>query len=136
MPEPSNIPGAPLFDHLLRTESILRGWGSSHALALAGLSHAAYGTDGFDPALLRLEQRDLLRELIGSEAEAIVYLYASCDRSHLGTQLGRIDPVPFRDRFNDQTSDVPAESLKPFMELTFANELDIATHNERFATEV
>lgn len=128
-------PGGSLFDHLVRTERLLRSWGSSEVLALAGLTHAAYGTDGFDRALLRLDQRSVLTELIGPEAEAIVYHYASCDRSHLGTQPGRVDPLSFRDRFGGRTSEVAAESLKPFMELTLANELDLATHNDRFATD-
>jgi hypothetical protein len=128
-------PGGTLFDHLLRTEDLLRSWGADEDLALAGLSHAAYGTDGFARALLRLDERSVLLELIGLEAEAIVYQYASCDRSHLGTRPGQIDPVSFRDRFDGRIGDLPAASLKPFMELTFANELDIAVHNDQFARD-
>ncbi len=39
-------PGGTLLDHLVRTESMLRHWGAPDEVALAGLCHAAYGTDG------------------------------------------------------------------------------------------
>ena len=49
-----------LFDHLERTELLLRRWGCSETVSIAGLCHAAYGTDGFPTALVTLEDRDVL----------------------------------------------------------------------------
>jgi hypothetical protein len=129
-------PGGTLFDHLVRTQAMLRSWCSSEDLALAGLCHAAYGTHGFDAALLSLQERPALCDLIGHEAEALVYLYASCDRVAVYPQLGRQDAVLFRDRFEQTSTELASTSLTEFAELTFANELDIVRHNPVSASQV
>lgn len=117
-------PGGTLLAHLIRTEERLRSWGAPHFVALAGLAHAAYGTDGFPVALFELAEREHLRDLIGDDAEALVYLYCSCDRDLLYPQLGEAR-VTFRNRFTDETQELPIEELRPFLELSFANEIDI-----------
>ena len=122
-------PGGTLLDHLVRTEAMLRSWQASEDLARAGLCHAAYGTDGFGSTLLSLQERPVLCGLIGERAEALVYLYASCDRDDLYPQLGRQYAVRFRDRFERTTTELASTSLVDFVELTFANELDIVCHD-------
>ncbi len=135
-------PGGTLLDHLVRTEAMLRGWGAPDEVALAGLCHAAYGTDGYAPSLLALHRRHVLVDLIGPAAEALVYRYASCDRGYLDAQWGpspRIEPsdqVVFRDRFDGTVTTMTASSLADFFELTFANELDIARHNPEFVAQL
>src|SRR6266508_1075105 len=74
-------PGGDLRSHLLRTHHQLRAWSVPDDVCLAGLTHAAYGTDGFPHPLLSLEARPRLRSLVGDVAEAIVYTYCSCDRA-------------------------------------------------------
>lgn len=113
-----------LLTHLEGTERILRSWGCPEPLVLAGLCHAAYGTDGFPPALLALERRERLRKVIGREAESLVYRYASCDRGFFYPQLGA-GSLTFRDRFTG--AEVPAGPglLGPFADLTVANEYEI-----------
>jgi hypothetical protein len=122
-------PGGTLLDHLVRTEAMLRSWRASEALALAGLCHAAYGTDGFVPTLLSRQERPVLRGLIGESAEALVYLYASCDRADVYPPLGRQSVVRFRDRFEQTCTELASTSLSEFVELTFANEFDIVRHH-------
>jgi len=122
-------PGGSLLDHLVRTEAMLRSWNAPEDLALAGLCHAAYGTYGFDRPLLTLEERPALCALIGEKAETLVYLYASCDRDSVYPRLGRGAAVWFRDRFELTTTELASTSLTEFVELTFANELDIVRHN-------
>ena len=121
-------PGGNLFDHLNRTAATLRTWEASETVVLAGLCHATYGTDGFAIALLDPSHRNDLREILGDDAEALVYLYGSCDRSFKGTL-----PEPgrhlFRDRFTDRVSAIAADTMKDFVELTFANELDVERHS-------
>ncbi|TWV52736.1 VOC family protein [Streptomyces misionensis] len=73
-------PGGTLLVHLQRVRELLATWGARPALQLAGLCHACYGTDGFPTALLPPDRRTELAAVIGAEAEAIVHLYASCDR--------------------------------------------------------
>ena len=128
-------PGGTLGAHLLRTYETLRGWGARPALTLAGLCHAAYGTDGFAPSLLALSQRDELRARIGRDAEAIVYVYAICDREPLYAQLGRVAAPAFRDRISGRDFTPTPAMLRDIVELTFANELDLVQISPEFAAE-
>jgi hypothetical protein len=115
-----------LLDHLLATEALLRSWGSTETLSRAGLCHAAYGTDGFAPHLLSWRRRPDLAALVGADVEKTVYFYAACDRSVLYPQLPGAGPVHCRDRFLDTTLVPSAAQLTDFVDLTLANELEIA----------
>ena len=119
-----------LLAHLVGVEALTRRWGGSDRLALVALGHATYGTDGFAPHILELSDRPLLAALIGPEAEALVHFYASCDRDHFYPQLE--DPateqsgLEFRDRFTGLVSTPEADALTVFMDLTYANETELA----------
>lgn len=118
-------PGGTLYDHLVRVGGVLAEWEAAEAVRLAGLCHATYGTDGFDQALLDLRDRSVLRDVIGAEAEALVYLYASADRRAVYPRLDGHAPVEFTDRFARQISPVEEPALRAFLEITAANELDV-----------
>ncbi|MER5788029.1 DUF6817 domain-containing protein [Streptomyces sp. NPDC001980] len=118
-------PGGTLLLHLQRVQEQLAAWGARPALRLAGLCHAFYGTDGFPTALLPLGRRTELAAVIGAEAEAIVYLYASCD--HGATYPTLADPdAAARDRFTGAARVPEPQARRDFAELTAANELDLA----------
>jgi hypothetical protein len=87
-------PGGTLLDHLHRVRDLLAGWGAAPDVQLAGLCHAAYGTDGFSTALLRLDERALLADTIGAGTEQLVYWYGCYDRTHVYPQLGE-SPIDF-----------------------------------------
>ncbi|MFD7876700.1 DUF6817 domain-containing protein [Streptomyces sp. NPDC059766] len=124
-------PGGTLLAHLRRVQARLATWQARPALQLAGLCHAFYGTDGFPTALLPLDRRHDLAGLIGAEAEAIVYLYASCDRKATHPALHRAD-ADFHDRFTGRTRVPGPQSRRDFAELSAANELDIAVVDPAF----
>jgi hypothetical protein len=128
-------PGGTLHEHLLRVADLLARWGAMPELVAAGLCHACYGTDGFDHALLPASDRAKLAAVIGDRAEALVYLYGSCDRAAVYPLLAGVGPVPFRDRFTGQTRTRSEADIQAFAELTAANELDIAAHNSAMAAE-
>ncbi|WP_372504797.1 DUF6817 domain-containing protein [Streptomyces telluris] len=122
-------PGGTLLAHLGWVSALLSSWSARPALVSAGLCHAFYGTDGFPVALLDLGRRAELAEAIGTEAEAIVYFYASCDRK--SSYRGLIDDTGlctglFTDRFTGDRTRPSPEACRDFAELTAANELDIA----------
>ena len=127
--------GGTLLDHLHRVRDLLAGWGADVDVQVAGLCHATYGTDGFDPSLLPLADRATLVGLIGERAEALVYLYASCDRSAVYPRIGRDDAVVFRDRFTEAEHAPDVADLRAFLEITAANELDVLAHNESMAAQ-
>ncbi|MFJ1758207.1 DUF6817 domain-containing protein [Kitasatospora sp. NPDC088134] len=118
-------PGGTLLAHLQRVGELLASWGARPALVSAGLCHAFYGTDGFPVALLDLERRAELVEAIGTEAEALVYFYASCDRRSSYRELAD-ERGTFVDRFTGAATRPSLEARRDFAELTAANELDIA----------
>ncbi|MGW5738445.1 MULTISPECIES: DUF6817 domain-containing protein [Streptomyces] len=124
-------PGGTLLAHLERVRRQLAHWHARPALQLAGLCHALYGTDGFAPVLLPLAGRARATAVIGTEAESLVYLYASCDRSTTYRALTDRSPR-FRDRFTGHTFTPTRRRREDFAELTAANELDIARIDEAF----
>jgi hypothetical protein len=123
-------PGGTLLAHLERVDALLGQWGARQVLRSAGLCHAWYGTDGFDPALGKPAVRGELAALIGVDAEQLVYFYASCDRRFTYPQLAHRAGL-FRDRFSGTVLCPPLAMRRDFAELTAANELDIAGVNPR-----
>lgn len=118
--------GGTLMPHLVGTSKLLEEWGNPPALCLAGLVHTAYGTDGFAETFFDpMTQRQDLAAIIGEEAEAITYFYDSCDRKFLYSRVRKGEPVRFRDRYTQQESDPDPALYASFLELTFANELEI-----------
>lgn len=122
-------PGGTLLAHLLRVRDLLARWDYDAEVRLAGLCHAAYGTDGFDVALLPLSDRDRLAAVIGTGAEAIVYFYAGCDRRFSHSKLADIEPL-YRDRFNGVERMPSSRERKAFAAITAANELDLVMVNQ------
>jgi hypothetical protein len=123
-------PGGTLYEHLDRVCTLLASWGADEPLQAAGLCHACYGTDGFAHAILDLTNRDTLIHLIGHDAEALVYLYCSCDRKAVYPLLEGSGAVAVRDRFTGRTHTPTERELRAFLELTAANELDALAHND------
>lgn len=124
-----------LEDHLNKTRDLLSDWAASDELKDAGLYHAAYGTAGFESAMVDTSQRIKVVEIIGERAENIVYTYCACDRTIVWPFVDGSHSVKFRDRFEDQTGLLEGQELKDFCELTIANEVQIAMDNEDFVRE-
>ncbi|WP_229074732.1 DUF6817 domain-containing protein [Actinoplanes sp. DH11] len=116
-------PGGTLYQHLCRVEEQLGELGHGPAVRAAGLTHAAYGTDGFDLALVFWGSRDELRELVGEEAEELVYRYGSCDRERTWPRLPESHEVA--DRFTGEVTKLDGEELTAFIDLSLVNELDV-----------
>lgn len=122
-------PGGTLLSHLVRVEERLTAYGAPEDLRLAGLTHAAYGTDGFATALLTLDERPLLVEAIGPGAEMIVYRYAATDRTAFYRQLGQ-PLVVWSDRFTKAGVTLDPPEVQVILDLTVANELDVLEHSD------
>lgn len=76
--------GSAAFDeHLKGVQAVLRYWGSPKYLTNAGLFHSIYGTEGFQGFSLPLQQRPLIQNLIGPQAEKICFWFCMVDRSTL-----------------------------------------------------
>ena len=126
-------PGGTLLAHLVRVADQLAAWNAADDVVLAGLCHATYGTAGFATALLPVDRRAELVDVIGPAAEAMVYLYAGCDRAATYPLLGGTGPVDMLDRFTGLARSVEPVELRAFMEITVANELDVIGQNADYA---
>jgi hypothetical protein len=126
-------PGGTLLAHVSRVRLRLAAWHAAPEIQAAGLCHAVYGTDGFETSLLSTDQRGILADLIGVQAEELVYLYGSCDRKTTYPRFnGQLDVV-FRDRFTDTAHTPQTAHRQAFAEITAANELDVVAHNPEAA---
>jgi hypothetical protein len=124
-------PGGTLYAHLGRVHDRLGALGHGPDVQLAGLAHAAYGTDGFDLALLPVAERAVLRDLVGERAEALIYLYGACDRSRSWRTLATTRQV--WDRFTGVAEDLGQDQVRPFTDLTIVNELDVVERDPGIA---
>ena len=64
-----------LLHHLVGVSVLLSERGCSDALCVAGLFHSIYGTTHFGPKMIPLDDRDKIKDLIGVEAENLVYQF-------------------------------------------------------------
>lgn len=124
--------GINLHDHLVNTYGLLRDFGNPEAVCLAGLYHAAYGTQGFDQAVFEPSDRTVLAELIGPGAESLVYHYCASDRDHAELSALAGNPRAFRDRFTGTRKTLTHGLACALWEMTLANELEIGTRDRAF----
>lgn len=118
--------------HLRGTESLLREWNAREVLCIAGLYHAVYGTDGYNPALVAVSMRESIRGLLGHEAEELAYLYGACNRSLYYPRIGGESQHVFADRFSNTEYEISQHQLRDLCELILANELEIAQGSADF----
>ncbi|OIQ26530.1 DUF6817 domain-containing protein [uncultured Vibrio sp.] len=121
--------------HLKGTAEVLRNWGSSELLEVAGLFHASYGTAGFNENMVSLNQRQQIARVIGHDEEALVYLYCSCDRDYVFPQFGKAQEIQFKDRFNGSVFSLDHAMTALFCELTVANELELVYSSAEFKSQ-
>lgn len=126
-------PGGTLYAHLIRVFERLAGHGAGTALQHAGLAHAAYGTDGFDVVLFDHRHRQPLQNLLGLEAELMIYRYGDCDRSASWSRLAETRQL--RSRFDGRVETLPAPQLTAFVDLSIVNELDVVEQSPVMAEQ-
>jgi hypothetical protein len=120
-------PGGTLYAHLNRVHDRLLALGQTPDVALAGLGHAVYGTDGFHVTLATLHQRDEMRAIVGADVEAQIYRYAACDRRLTWRSLPRRRAI--WDRFTGLAIEPDDRALAAFADLSIVNELDVCEHD-------
>ena len=90
-----------LYSHLLGTYRILKKWNSSEDICLAGLYHSIYGNYSYRKSLVNLEQRGIINDAIGSDAEKLVYYYCLEDRKHFPSNFEQVNEfklINYRDK--------------------------------------
>ena len=77
-----------LLEHLQGTHDLLVEWGNPSEVCVAGLFHSIYGTYIFDRQSADLGMRERIREVIGAQAECLVYVFCVTDRRCFYDHLG------------------------------------------------
>jgi len=67
----------PVYLHLKGVYDLLRDWGNPDIVCLAGLYHNVYGTRYYQQQVLSKRNRDVLRKLIGAEAEELAFRFCT-----------------------------------------------------------
>ena len=99
IPEALAHTGSTAFDHHLQgVQQILRHWNASSKLCDAGLFHSIYGTEGYQGFKLSLAHRPAIQQLIGKEAERLVWIFCTLDRYSLYMYL--MNPSNHEDGLN------------------------------------
>jgi hypothetical protein len=72
-----------LEQHLLGVHTLLVRWQQPERVCLAGLLHSAYSTESFEHRLFPRAERARVRELIGADAERLVFAFCASPRDAL-----------------------------------------------------
>jgi AraC-like DNA-binding protein len=72
--------GRTLLEHLIGTWRLMHNAGLRDALCLAGLFHSVYGTNAFRTITVSRQERAAVRQLIGTEAEVLAWIFGNIPR--------------------------------------------------------
>jgi hypothetical protein len=72
--------GRSLLHHLIGTYDLLKEWGCAEQICVAGGLHSVYGTNVFRKQSLNESARGAIRNLLGSEAEELAWLFGCLNR--------------------------------------------------------
>lgn len=115
-----------LLSHLLGVYHLLRQWDCSEPIALAGLFHSVYGTEGFPRQSVSLSKRDEVRMLIGERAEGLVYTYCAMSYDSLQASIdeGR---AALTDRFTGRPMEISEEVFQEILWVKLVDTLEQAS---------
>jgi hypothetical protein len=114
-------PESAILPDLVQTYELLRTWHRSDAVCLAGLFHGVYGTAGSPRRLIPLRQRERVREVIGEQAEQLVYACCAATEDTLQQALLHGDPRLVVDRWHQAPLDIDLETLTAIATLIMAH---------------
>jgi len=116
--------GHRLLDHLLGTRELLIQWASRPALCDAGLFHSVYGTEHYESAAIPVSVRNTVRELIGEEAESLVWLFCMMRRETFDENLERPGSYSVKHRLTGENLTLSPAEFQDLVTMTFANTLE------------
>ncbi len=113
-----------LFDHLLCTRRLLVEWEARPALCDAGLFHSVYSTEHYELKAIPLSMRDEVRQLIGDEAESLVWLFCMMRRKTFDQNLRRDQNLSVQHRLTGEWIPLTKAQFQDLITMTFANCLE------------
>jgi ATP-dependent Clp protease ATP-binding subunit ClpA len=113
-----------LFDHLLGTRRLLVEWEARPALCDAGLFHSVYSTEHYELKAIPLSMRDEVRQLIGGEAESLVWLFCMMRRETLYQNLNKDRDLAVQRRLTGEWIPLTEGQFHDLITMSFANCLE------------
>ena len=113
-----------LFDHLLGTRRLLVEWKARPALCDAGLFHSVYSTDHYELTAIPLSMRHEVRQLIGDEAETLVWLFCMMRRETLYQNLHKDRDLSVQHRLTGEWIPLTEGQFQDLITMSFANCLE------------
>ena len=83
-----------LYEHLVGTYSILKGWECKEEVCRAGLFHSVYSTPDYLRDNGEVPARDELRKLIGKGAEALVFQFSKLGHRGILQMVEQAERIP------------------------------------------
>ena len=114
--------GRTLYDHLVGTYKLLVEWGRAETTCLAGLFHSIYGSFNYRRVTVPVEQRRLVAEVIGEDAEELAYLFSYSRRPRTLFTATRTFSLDMRNE--EQPRPISEETLIRLIEIECANEVE------------
>src|SRR5580698_8160 len=113
-----------LLDHLLGTRQLLIEWEVRPAVCDAGLFHSVYGTEHYELKAIPLSMRDEVRQMIGDEAESLVWLFCIMRRKTFDQNLRKDRDYSVQNRLTGEWITLTEGQFRDLITLTFANCLE------------
>jgi len=116
--------GRDFYSHLSGTYALLKSWNDPEPLCLAGLFHSIYGTWHLRHKAFPIERREVIRDLIGEEAEALAYAFCVIERPRM--LIANIDApeIEFVDHSTSQPLRLSRTQFGQLLEIEAANLLE------------
>jgi hypothetical protein len=124
-----NHHGRMLTDHLIGTSQLLAKWGNPKEVIAVGAFHSIYGTEEFKNQAISLDRRSEIAQLIGDEAEHLVYLFSVANRRAFYEVTDGEAPFVKVPREGDRKIPISKAQYKALLELEAANIVDQALHH-------
>lgn len=112
-----------LLEHLRGTRDLLDEWGNPPHVCTAGLFHSIYGTYVFDKQSADMSMRERITEVLGRDAEWLVYVFCVTDRRCFYDHLGE-PRLRLRDGVHDCDLELDRETLAALIEIEVANTVE------------
>jgi hypothetical protein len=127
-----------LLQHLSNTYELLKSWGARQSVCDAGLFHSIYGTEVYGSVSLALSMRGRLQEIIGEEAETLVFFFGVMEKESFYENLFRPGSDPnIASRFTGESHTLTTEQFADLCNVVVANSLEqrprvsVKYHNRR-----
>ncbi len=103
-------------------------WGARDEVCNAGLFHSVYGTEHFESKTIPISMRDKVRNLIGDEAEQLVWLFCFMRRRTFADNIGRESDWRLQARSDNRWHPLTREQFQDLANLTVANAVEALPH--------